>query len=223
MTDPTPHAALFDIDGTLIDSNYLHVEAWSRAFLEAGHPVDTWRIHRAIGMDSAKLLHELLGDAADTVGPAAKDAHARHYAGMSDRLRVFDGARELLGELARRGRTIVLATSAPQEELDMLLDVLGMGDTLDVVTSAEDADSAKPDPDIIQAALERAHVAPGEAVMIGDAVWDVEAAARSGVRCIAVLSGGTGAGELRAAGAVAVYDDVAALHAALDDSILSGG
>ena len=216
----TPLAVLFDIDGTLVDSNYLHVDAWSRAFAEAGTPVDTWRIHRAIGMDSGKLLDELLGDAADSAGPVAKEAHARLYAGMSERLRVFAGARELLQVLADRGHTIVLATSAPPEELEMLLEVLDMGDTLDVVTSAQDAETAKPDPDILTVAVERAGVSPDRAVMVGDAVWDVQAAARAGVPCVGVLSGGTGRDELRAAGAVAVYDDVAGLLRELDESPL---
>lgn len=218
-----PLTVLFDIDGTLVDSNYLHVDAWSRAFAEAGHPVDTWRIHREIGMDSTKLLDDLLGDEADTIGPIAKEAHGRLYAAMGDRLRPFDGARDLLHALAGRGHTVVLATSAPQEELDALLEVLDMGETLDVVTSAEDADTAKPAPDILQVALERAGARPERAVMIGDAVWDVQAAGRAGVRCVGVLSGGTGRGELERAGAVAVYEGVSEILAGLDDSILSEG
>src|SRR3546814_8986146 len=221
MTDTAnPMTVLFDIDGTLVDSNYLHVDAWSRAFAEAGRPVDTWRIHRDIGMDSTKLLDDLLGDEADTVGPVAKKAHGRLYAAMSDRLRPFEGARELLRELAARGHTVVLATSAPQEELDALLKVLDLGDTIDVVTSAEDADTAKPAPDILQVALERAAAARERAVMIGDAVWDVEAAGRAGVRCIGVLTGGTARSELETAGTVAVYQDVAEILAGLDESIL---
>jgi HAD superfamily hydrolase (TIGR01509 family) len=215
-----PLTVLFDIDGTLVDSNYLHVEAWSRAFAEAGHPVDAWRIHRGIGMDSSQLLDALLGDLAETAGAEAKDAHARIYAGMSERLRPFARARQLLSELAERGHTVVLATSAPEEELKPLLRVLDMGDTLDVVTSAEDAETAKPAPDIIEVALERAGASAETAVMIGDAVWDVEAAGRAGVRCIGVLTGGTGRDELLAAGAVAVYDGVADLLEGLDASIL---
>lgn len=217
----TPLTVLFDIDGTLVDSNYLHVDAWSQAFVQAGHPVDTWRIHRGIGMDSAKLLALLLGDDAEAVGPVAKDAHGRLYAAMAGRLRTFEGARELLRELSARGHTVVLATSAPQEELDALLEVLDLEDTLDVVTSAEDAENAKPAPEILQVALERADTAPEHAVMIGDAVWDVEAAGRAGVRCIGVLTGGTARSELEAAGAVAVYQDVAEILAGLDDSILA--
>ncbi|MGP3536604.1 HAD family hydrolase [Microbacterium sp. RD1] len=222
MPAHTPRAILFDIDGTLVDSNYLHVEAWARAFAETGHPVDTWRIHRGIGMDSAKLLDELLGDEVASAGPPAKEAHGRIYAGFAERLRVFSGARELLRELSSRGHTVVLATSAPEEELELLLKALDLGDTVDVVTSAEDADTAKPAPDILQAALDRAGTAPQDAVMVGDAVWDVESAQRAGVRCVAVLSGGTGAEELRRAGAIAVYDDVAQILADLDDSPLAG-
>ena len=215
-------AVIFDIDGTLVDSNYLHIDAWDRAFASAGHPVETWRIHRAIGMDSGKLIERLLepADGADvgSVSEVVKNAHGRFYAAMADRLRAFAGARELLGELAARGRTVVLATSAPQHELDTLLDVLKVGDSVDVVTSGADVESAKPDPDLVEVALTRASVSAEQAVMVGDSVWDVIAASRAGVRTIGVLSGGYSADELLSAGAVAVYDDIADLLTRLDDS-----
>jgi HAD superfamily hydrolase (TIGR01509 family) len=223
MTDnPTPRTAvLFDIDGTLVDSNYLHVEAWHHAFAAVGHPVDAWRIHRSIGMDSAKLLDALLGDAAETVGDDAKQKHSEYYASLSDRLRPIEGARELLAALSERGQTVVLATSAPQDELETLLKVLDVGPEVDAVTSSEDVGTAKPDPDIIEVALEKADVPAERAVLVGDAVWDVKAAARAGVRSIGVLSGGYSAAELRDAGAIAVYDDVADLLAHLDVSPLT--
>jgi HAD superfamily hydrolase (TIGR01509 family) len=215
-------AVLFDIDGTLVDSNYLHIDAWDRAFASAGHPVETWRIHRAIGMDSSKLIERLLepADGADmgSVSEVVKNAHGRFYAAMADRLRAFAGARELLGELAARGRTVVLAKSAPQHELDTLLDVLKVGDSVDVVTSGADVESAKPDPDLVEVALTRASVSAEQAVMVGDSVWDVIAASRAGVRTIGVQSGGYSADELLSAGAVAVYDDIADLLTRLDDS-----
>lgn len=214
-------AALFDIDGTLVDSNYLHVEAWDRAFAAVGHPVEVWRIHRAIGMDSAALLDELLGADAAALGDAAKAEHSAVYGGFSDRLRPFEGARELLAELDHRGVRVVLATSAPEDELETLLEVLGVDDTVDVVTSGQDVTHAKPAPDIVAVALERAGVAAECAVMIGDSVWDVEAAARVGVRSVGVLSGGTGRAELLDAGAVEVYDDIAALLRGLDASVLT--
>jgi HAD superfamily hydrolase (TIGR01509 family) len=220
MTDATASgtAVLFDIDGTLVDSNYLHIEAWHHAFAAVGHPVDAWRIHRAIGMDSSKLLATLLGDAADTVGDEAKAKHTAFYEDLADRLRPIGGARELLSALTERGYTVVLATSAPQRELDVLLEVLDVGPDVDAVTSSEDVGTAKPDPDIVEVALTKADVPTDRAIMIGDAVWDVKAASRAGVATIGVRSGGYSAAELRDAGAIAVYDDVADLLAHLDVS-----
>lgn len=220
MPSATCSAVLFDIDGTLADTNYLHVDAWLRAFVDVGHPVDAWRVHRAIGMDSDELLDTLLGDVAERLGAQAKDRHAQRYAAQRDRMRRFDGALELLQELAARGLKVVLATSAPQEEFDMLVEVLEAGDEVMTVTTGEDVDTAKPAPDVVQVALDRAGVRPEDAVMIGDAAWDMESCARAGVRCVGVLSGGYGAAELREAGAIAVYDDVAALLAGLDGSPL---
>lgn len=213
-----PIAVLFDIDGTLVDSNYLHIDAWDRAFAEAGHPVAVWRIHRAIGMDSAMLLKRLLGDDAEPLGAAVKQAHARNYSKTSDRLRPFASARELLHELSDRGHRVVLATSAPREELDALLAVLDVPDAVDAVTSGEDVETAKPEPDLVDIAVERAGATPERALLVGDSVWDVSSASRAGVRSIGVRSGGYSAEELLEAGAVAVYDDVADLLAHLEES-----
>jgi HAD superfamily hydrolase (TIGR01509 family) len=214
------HAVLMDIDGTLVDSNYLHVEAWARAFADVGAVVPAWRIHRAIGLDSSMLLDELLGDDAERLGSAAKDAHTRHYGDMADRLVPLAGARELIRELRSRGIRVVLATSAPEEELTALRGVLDVEDALHAVTSSEDVETAKPEPDVIRVALERAGVDAEHAVMVGDAVWDVRSAGRAGVRAVGVRTGGISEGELRDAGAVEVHDDAAALLAALDDSVL---
>lgn len=214
------HAVLMDIDGTLVDSNYLHVEAWAHAFADVGVAVPAWRIHRSIGLDAAMLLDELLGNEAERLGDAAKDAHSRHYADLAGRLSPLEGARELIRELHRRGIRVVLATSAPEEELTSLRAVLDVEDALHAVTSAEDVDTAKPEPDVIRVALERADVDADYAVMVGDAVWDIRSAARAGVRAVGVRSGGISATELEEAGAVEVYDDAAALLAALDDSPL---
>ena len=221
MSDDDRVAVLLDIDGTLVDSNYLHIDAWDRAFVMAGHPVEMWRIHRAIGMDSGKLIERLLGEEAAEVAEAVQREHALLYSHMTDRLRVITGARELLQELSRRGHVVVLATSAPQDELEDLLDVLHVDEAIDAVTSSEDVDAAKPDPGLIQIALERASVPARRAVMIGDSVWDIEAAARAGVASIGVRTGGYSAEELLEAGAAAVYDDVAHLLAELDRSLLS--
>lgn len=213
-------AVLFDIDGTLVDSNYLHIDAWDRAFTEVGHPVNTWRIHRAIGMDSGKLLETLLEDDVERLADEAKEAHKRIYEGMSDRLRSFGQAQDLLRTLAERGFEVVLATSAPPNELELLRRTLDVEDAIATLTSAEDVESAKPSPDIVQIALQRADAEADEAVFVGDTVWDVEAAGRAGVPTIGLRSGGVSEGELRDAGAVAVYDDVAHLLAELDESPL---
>jgi HAD superfamily hydrolase (TIGR01509 family) len=218
MTDSSLKAVLFDIDGTLVDSNYLHVEAWDRAFAEVGHPVNAWRIHRSIGMDSSKLLESLLGDDAERLGDAAKARNSEIYAGMTDRLRSFDGAQDLLHAIDGLGLQVVLATSAPPEELESLRAVLDIEDAISEITSASDVETAKPSPDIVQVALKKAGVDADEAVFVGDAVWDITAAGAAGVRAIGVRSGGVSAQELLEAGAVAVYDDARDLLNHLDES-----
>jgi HAD superfamily hydrolase (TIGR01509 family) len=216
----TLSAVLFDIDGTLVDSNYVHIATWSRALAQLGEPVDSWRIHRAIGMDSAKLLDALLCERADDLGAAAKDLHHRYFLDAADQLRPFAGATELLRTVSERGLRVVLATSAPQDELDVLKKVLGIDDAIAQTTSASDVASAKPDPDIVHAALAKAGATASEAMMVGDSVWDIQSAARAGVQCVAVLAGGTGELELRDAGAIAVYEDAEDLLRNLEASPL---
>lgn len=213
---------LFDVDGTLVDSNFLHVDAWSRAFADMGTPVDSWRIHRAIGQDSAKLLEELVGDRDDDWIGRSKDLHSRYYREQAGRLRAFDGAADLLRELSSRGIRVVLATSAPEDELELLMDVLDAGDAIHATTNADDVATAKPEPGIIEVALERAGSAPSDALFVGDSVWDMMAAARAHVRSAGLLSGGVGPSELLEAGAVSVFDDPADLLARID-GVLSGG
>jgi HAD superfamily hydrolase (TIGR01509 family) len=210
MSDPTT-AVLFDIDGTLVDSNYAHIDAWWRAFRAVGESVDAWRIHRAIGMDSAKLLESLLPDASEETRDTAKQYHSAFFSEHMPQLRLLPGARELLAAVAARGHAVVLATSAPQNELDRLLELLDAEEWVTAVTSSEDVEQAKPAPDIIEVALEKAGVEAASAVMVGDAMWDVESAGRVGVTCVSVMTGGIGGDELRGAGAAAVYDDAAAL------------
>ncbi|MCU1472912.1 HAD family hydrolase [Amnibacterium sp.] len=223
MPDPRYAAVLFDIDGTLVDSNYLHVDAWARALEEVGHPVPAWRIHRAIGMDSAKLMEILLGDDLERLGDEAKERHSTHYRRDAERLRSFDRAQELLRELAGRGMKVVLATSAPQEEFEVLQKVLQVDDAIAEYTTSEDVSTAKPAPDVVQMALKKAGVGPDQALMVGDAAWDMQAAKKAGVASIGVRTGGIGPGELEDAGAVAVYDDVAQLLSELDASPLYRG
>jgi HAD superfamily hydrolase (TIGR01509 family) len=199
-------AALFDIDGTLVDSNYLHVEAWHHAFQTMGTDVDAWRIHRSIGQDADRLVSSLVGERDDVWTTEAKNLHSRYYGTLASRLRPFPGTRELLRSLADRGIVVVLATSAPQEELDILLEVIGADDALHATTNAGDVDTAKPEPDIVQVALQRAGVSASDAVFVGDSVWDMTAAIRAGVTPYGVLSGGISSELLRDAGAALVFD-----------------
>ena len=214
-------AVLFDVDGTLVDSNYLHVVAWMGAFREAGHPVDGAAIHRAIGMGAPQLLESLLGGSlAGEIGPQVKAGHTERYRRWFESLRPFDGARDLLRSVACRAG-VVLATSASPEEVSALRATLDADDAIDAITGSEDVERAKPAPDLVHVALQRAGVDSDAAVFVGDTVWDVEASARAGLPCVAVLTGGISAAELHEAGAVAVYRSVADLLENLDDSPLA--
>ena len=214
-----PNAAvLIDIDGTLVDSNYLHLHAWSTAFHDADHPVDARAIHQALGMDADLLITRLLGDAAEDSALVERlhKIHADEYAALAGRLRAFDGAQDLLTAIRDRGLTAVIATSAKPEELERLSGVLAL-DGYPLV-NGEDVEEAKPEPDLVRAALEKAGVPAERAVFLGDTVWDVQAAGKLGVPCIGVLTGGISLCELMGAGAQAVYPDVRALLADLDAS-----
>ncbi|MGE2834858.1 HAD family hydrolase [Mycobacterium sp. SMC-4] len=209
-------AVLFDVDGTLVDSNYLHVYAWMRAFQSEGVPVDAWRIHRCIGMDGTTLVRTLADDAAADVLDRLKDLHSEYYRETAKLLAPLPGARDLLRRVADLGLQVVLATSAPEDELQILREVLDCDDVVAEITSSQDVDIAKPKPDIVQVALDRAGVGAQDAVFVGDAVWDCEAAARAGVASIAVLSGGVSRAELYEAGAMDVFEDAGDLLAKLD-------
>ena len=198
---------IFDVDGTLLDTNYLHIAAWWEAFRERGHDIRCADIHRALGKDSADLVECVLGK----VDPSVIEAHSRHFAPYLGRMRPLPGAADLLRATARLGLSVVLATSAKDEEIDLMLDALGARDSIGAVVSSGDVDQAKPEPDIIDKALEESGTDPGRAIMVGDAVWDMIAARRAGVGCIGLLSGGIAEAELRDAGATEVYADAAAL------------
>ncbi|MCA6096082.1 HAD family hydrolase [Streptomyces sp. SCA3-4] len=214
-----PLAAVFDVDGTLVDTNYLHAVTWWEAFHQAGHRVPMTDIHHTVGMGSDRLVERLLGEDRDRdQDDALSAAHTAVYATWFDRLPVLDGAADLLRTLARRGWTVVLATSAQGAELAALRRAIDADDAIHDATSADDVESSKPAPDPVQQALEQAGVPPARALFVGDTVWDVRAARRAGVDCVALLSGGIGRTELQEAGAVAVYRDPAALLAGLDDS-----
>jgi HAD superfamily hydrolase (TIGR01509 family) len=214
-------AVLFDIDGTLVDSNYLHVHAWQRAFTEAGVDVECWRIHRCIGMDGATLLESLAGDADEDRRNRAKELHSDYYQETTGLLRLLPGSRALLERVESLGLQVVLATSAPEHELAVLRKVLDSDDLVSAITSSEDVGTAKPRPDIIAVALEKAGVEADRAVFVGDSVWDIVACERAGVSSIGLLSGGVSREELLNSGAKAVYENPAQLLDQLDDSLIA--
>jgi HAD superfamily hydrolase (TIGR01509 family) len=219
MTTAGGRAVLFDIDGTLVDTNYLHALAWRRVFLERGEPeITTARIHRLIGMGTDELLETLCG----RPRPELKPDRARHFDALKAEIRAFPGARDLLRTVHDRGMRVVLATSAEKSDLEALLAAIDADEAIDAVTSAGEVEAAKPAPDVFSVALEQAGTAPEETVVVGDTVWDVEAAIRAGLGCVAVTSGGISRAELEEAGALAVYDDVAALLVGLEESPLLG-
>lgn len=217
MNTAAGRAVLFDIDGTLVDTNYLHVLAWRRVFLEHDEPqITAAQVHRLIGMGSDELLEALFG----RPRPELKPERARHFDALKDEIRALPGAAELLRAVHDRGARVVLATSAEKSDLEALLKAIDADDAIDAATSAGEVEAAKPAPDLFCVALEEAGTAPEATVVVGDTVWDVQAASRAGLRCVGVTSGGISGAELLDAGAVAVYDDVAALLDGLDDSPL---
>ncbi|RKT09478.1 HAD superfamily hydrolase (TIGR01509 family)/HAD superfamily hydrolase (TIGR01549 family) [Streptomyces sp. 1114.5] len=218
----TTTAALFDVDGTLLDTTYFHALAWWEALRQYDRTVPAARVHRAIGMGADQLFDHLLGrdrDRDDDEAIAA--AHDALYAAYWPVIAPLPGAADLLRACAARGRRIVLASSASERELTALRRVLDADDVIDAATTADDVSATKPAPDLVRAALDRADTAPADSVFVGDTVWDVVAAGRAGVPCVAVESGGFSAQELLAAGAAEVHRDTAGVLADLDRSLLA--
>ncbi|MBG0568253.1 HAD family hydrolase [Actinoplanes aureus] len=213
---------LFDVDGTLIDTTYLHAVSWWEAMRQHDRDVPMSEIHRSIGMGSDKLLDHLLG--ADRDRGADEEMTAAHdvlYRAWWERLRPLPGAADLVRAVAARNLAVVLASSAKETELNHLRGVLGADDVIAAATSSSDAEESKPAPDILQAALDRSDIDPERAVFVGDAVWDVQASGKLGIPCIGLTCGGTSAAELREAGAVATYANPAALLHDLESSAIS--
>jgi HAD superfamily hydrolase (TIGR01509 family) len=214
----TGRGVIFDLDGTLVDTNYLHVLAWSRSFIDAGTYVPMWSIHRVIGMSSERLLEELIGHPDQEVS----EGHGRHFRALLGEMKATPGAGELLVEVHGRGAAVAVATSAKEHDLDAMLAAIAAPDgTIDCVVHGAEVERSKPAPDIFEAALARAGLRADEAVAVGDTTWDVVAAGRSGLPCVALLTGGIAADELTAAGAAAVYKDPADLLAHLATSPLA--
>jgi HAD superfamily hydrolase (TIGR01549 family) len=207
----TEMAAILDVDGTLVDSNYFHTIAWYRAMRRHGHTPPMWRIHRAIGMGSDQLVPALLGEEADRrQGDDIRDAEKKLYMELIDEVQPLEGAHGLIEDLKDRGHRVVLASSAKPDELDHYLDLLDARELADDWTSSGDVEHTKPDPDLVETAVEK--IGGGPAVMVGDTVWDCEAARNAGVDTIAVLTGGFSDAELLRAGATIVFGSITQLR-----------
>ncbi|AUX27441.1 haloacid dehalogenase [Sorangium cellulosum] len=214
---------IFDVDGTLVDSNDAHARSWVDALKELGHDARFDEVRRRIGMGGDKLLPQVMGISSDSpegerITERVSEIFMKQYL---PEIRALPGAKELLEALHRRGIKIAVASSARQEKLRKLLEIAGGDGVVESATSASDAEQSKPDPDIVQAALDKLGLAADEVVMIGDTPYDIEAAGRAGLRTIAVRSGGWTDSGL--AGALAIYDDPADLLARLDTSPLAEG
>jgi HAD superfamily hydrolase (TIGR01509 family) len=213
--------AILDIDGTLVDTNYQHTVAWYRAFRQHGHVVPSWIIHRHIGMGGDNLVESICGEKVEREeGDDIRASEKPLYKSMIEEVEPLEGARELIADLKDRGHTVVLASSAKEDELDHYLDLLDVRDLADDWTSSADVEETKPAPDIVHSALDKIGGEPEDAVMIGDTPWDIEAAEKAGVKTIAVMMGGFSEAELREAGAIAVYDSMQALRSSLADTPL---
>jgi HAD superfamily hydrolase (TIGR01509 family) len=213
-------AALLDVDGTLIDANYQHALAWYRAFRAHDIVLPIWRIHRAVGMGGDQLVPALAGKRVDDdKGDDIRDTRDRIYKGeLIGEVAPLAGARDLILALKDRGVRVVLASSSPEDEIKRYLDLLEARDLVDAWTTKDDVDATKPEPDLVVAALEKAGT--GDAVMVGDTPWDVEAASKAGVETVCVITGGWSKQELREAGAVAVFESAEELCKRLDETPL---
>jgi HAD superfamily hydrolase (TIGR01549 family) len=218
----TIQAVFFDIDGTLVDSNEQHVMAWAYAFREEGFPQELEDIRRQVGKGGDLLVPALLPDIDATAGKRVAERQGSNFKSLYlDHIRPFDGAVDLLRRVHESGRKILLASSAKQADLDHYIDLLGIADIVDATVSIDDVEVSKPAPDIFGAALEKLGVPATDAIVIGDTPYDVEAAASAGLMTIGVTSGPFGAAQLKEAGAIAVYENVAALLAGFDGSPLA--
>jgi HAD superfamily hydrolase (TIGR01509 family) len=215
-----PPAAILDIDGTLVDTNFHHAIAWYRAFRQHEIVLPIWRIHRHIGMGGDQLIAALCDDRVEEEkGDDIRAAEKTLYFELIGEVEPFAGSRRLIEDLKRHGHAVVLASSAKQEEVEHYLDLLDARELADDWTTSADVEATKPEPDLVTAAMDKA--GNSDAVMVGDTTWDCEAAKRAGVPTVAVLTGGFSEAELRDAGAVAVYHSIADLCEALDETPLA--
>jgi HAD superfamily hydrolase (TIGR01509 family) len=210
-------AAILDVDGTLVDTNYHHALAWYRAFRQHGVVLPMWRIHRHIGMGGDQLVASLVSEEWDAEhGDDARSAEKALYMSLIVDVEPLEGARDLITDLRERGHPVVLASSAKPDEIDHYIDLLDARGIVDGWTTSGDVEATKPEPDLVAAAVEKA--GGGDAVMVGDSTWDCESAKRAGVPTVGVLMGGFSEGELRDAGAAHVFSSLVELREHLDET-----
>ena len=218
-----PDTAVFDVDGTLVDSNYQHALAWYRAFRSLGETYPIWRIHRLIGMGGDQLVSALGGDEVEErIGDQARERWVQEADPMMAETALLPGARDLIVALKERGHRVVLASSGKPHHVERALDLLDARAIADDWTTGDDVGATKPAPDLLQVALKKiGEPADAPSVVVGDSVYDVEAAKNAGMPALVVRSGGFGDDELRDAGSLAIYDTPGDLAGALDETDLS--
>jgi HAD superfamily hydrolase (TIGR01549 family) len=211
-----PRAAILDVDGTLVDASYHHALAWYRAFREHDVVLPVWRLHRHVGMGGDKYVAAVAGEEVEErLGDELRDRWEELFDELIGEVAPLEGARELIADLKERGRTVVLASSSIERHLDHYLDLLDVRELLDGWTTKDDVEATKPEPDLVRAALDKAGT--GEATMLGDTPWDVEAARKAGLETVCLLTGGFSEQELREAGAAAVFESVEELRGRLEE------
>ncbi|MCU1628473.1 MAG: family hydrolase [Pseudonocardia sp.] len=213
--------AIFDVDGTLVDTNYHHALAWFRAFRRYDVTLPVWRLHRAIGMGGDQLVAAVAGKRLEEEhGDGLRAAWAEEFQPLLKEVQPFEGVRELLTEVRERGFTVVLASSGKPDHVDAYLDLFGGRELCEAWTTSEDVERTKPAPDLLVVALEK--VGGRSAVVVGDSVWDFEAAGRAGYPGYAIRTGGFSVEELKESGAKEVFDSLPQLREQLDRTELAG-
>ena len=217
-----PDALLLDIDGTLVDSTYHHAMCWHRAFTRLGHDVTVNRLHRLIGMGGDRLVAAACGDEVEERdGDDLREAWREEYAGLADDVRPVPGAAETVRRLVDAGYVVALPSSGEREFAEKAVASLGVEDLVAVLTTSSDADESKPDPELVDTTMTRVredHADVRRALLVGDTPYDVEAAHRAGIPCIAVLTGGFSEAELE--GAAVVLEDVSGVTPEVVERVL---
>lgn len=214
--DPRQCAILLDIDGTLVDSTYHHALAWHRAFARYDVHPPVWTIHRTIGMGGDRLVTEVAGaEVEERLGDAVRDAWAEEYTAVVDQVQPLPGAAALVRELVEAGYVVALASSGKKHFSERAVRDLGVGEQIALLTTSDDAEESKPDPELLDATLDRLETDVSHAVLVGDTPYDVESAARLGLACIGVLTGGYARAELEDAGASMVVESLEELRDAV--------